>query len=123
MSGSRRACAREPHESAENETASPWLAAPVGTAGFEFNGSHAEPLSYRHLRARNDRIGTLQRVTHIESNQSPNPSVLESNILEIDSFGVFWLVKSYRVDLSRNRISIQETFGWRFQQLTQLPRI
>ena len=28
----------------------------VGTAGFEFNGVHAGPLSYRHLRARYDLI-------------------------------------------------------------------
>src|SRR6266446_899011 len=32
----------------------------VGTAGFEFNGPHAGPLFYRHLRARSDRIGTYR---------------------------------------------------------------
>src|SRR6266550_161768 len=30
----------------------------VGTAGFEFNGPHAGPLFYRHLRAPTDRIGS-----------------------------------------------------------------
>jgi len=30
----------------------------VGTAGFEFNGPHAGPLFFRHLRAPNDRIGS-----------------------------------------------------------------
>ena len=32
----------------------------VGTAGFEFNGPHAEPLLYRHLRAPHDRIGSYR---------------------------------------------------------------
>ena len=34
----------------------------VGTAGFEFNGLHAGPLSYRHLRARKDHIGTHRKI-------------------------------------------------------------
>src|SRR5947208_13219871 len=35
---------------------------PVGTAGFEFNGPHAGPLFYRHLRAPKDRIGTHRKL-------------------------------------------------------------
>src|SRR5882672_9633893 len=34
----------------------------VGTAGSEFNGPHAGPLLYRHLCARNDRIGSYRQL-------------------------------------------------------------
>jgi hypothetical protein len=34
----------------------------VGTAGFEFNGLHARPLSYRHLGAPKDRIGSYRQL-------------------------------------------------------------
>jgi hypothetical protein len=34
----------------------------VGTAGFEFNGPHAGPLFYRHLRAPKGLIGTHRKL-------------------------------------------------------------
>src|SRR6266700_7492696 len=47
---------RKPH----SETRCRLALQPIGTAGFEFNGPHAGPLFYRHLRARSDRIGTYR---------------------------------------------------------------
>ena len=53
---------RSPSVHDERENACNDCVLRIGTAEFEFNGPHAGPLFYRHLRAPTDRIGTHRKI-------------------------------------------------------------